>query len=61
VLLFFALAGLWSILTLVFLLVFAVAVAADASTGTEVGILLAWAGVTYLVWRAWRPSRRALR
>jgi hypothetical protein len=59
-LLFFALAGLWCVVTFVLLIVYLVAVAVDASTLTELGVLLLWASVTYLVWRAWRrPARRA--
>ena len=58
--LFVLLAGLWSIVSFVLLIVFLVTVAADAATVTELAILLLWASMTYVVWRAWRrPLRRA--
>lgn len=59
-LLFCVLAGLWSFVSFVLLIVFLVVVAADASSTTELAVPILWATVTYLVWRAWRrPARRA--
>ena len=57
--LFFALATLWSILSFVLLVVFIVVLAADASTGTELTVPVAWLTITYMIWRAWRrPAGR---
>ena len=57
--LFLALATLWSILSFVLLVVFVIVLAADASTGTELAVPLAWLGMTYMIWRAWRrPAAR---
>ncbi len=60
-LLFCALAATWSIVTFVLLVVFLVVLAADASAMAELAVPTLWAGVTYLLWRAWhRPARRTL-
>ena len=49
------LAAAWALSTVVFLLTFAVVVVADgASTEVLVGFPLAWALVSWLLWRAWR-------
>jgi hypothetical protein len=56
-----ALAAAWSTVTFVLLVVFVVVLAADASRTTELAVPTLWAGLTYVLWRAWRrPTRRAL-
>lgn len=57
VLLFLALAGVWSMASLFLLVAFVVVLAAGASAAAQVAVPALWIAVSYLAWRAWkRPS-----
>jgi hypothetical protein len=61
VLVSFALAALWAAVSFVLLIAFLVAVATDASTATQLTVLLVWVAVTYVVWRSRRRPARSAR
>ena len=54
------LASLWSMVSLVLLVAFLVALATGASTETQLAIPLLWVGTTYVVWRVWQGSGQGL-
>ena len=61
VVLFCALAGLWTIVSFVLLTAFVVLAATDAPTEAQLTAPIVWAGVTYVLWRAWRRPATARR
>ena len=62
VLLFLALAGVWSMTSLFLLVAFVIVLAAGASAAAQVAVPVLWIAVSYLVWRAWkRPSHARAR
>lgn len=62
VLLFLALAGVWSMASLFLLVAFVVVLAAGASAAAQVAVPVLWIAVSYLAWRAWkRPSHARAR
>ena len=54
VLLFLALAGVWSMASLFLLFAFVVVLAAGASAAAQVAVPVLWIAVSYLAWRAWK-------
>ena len=62
ILLFLALAGVWSMASLFLLDAFVVVLAAGASAAAQVAVPVLWIAVSYLAWRAWkRPSHARTR
>ena len=62
VLLFLALAGVWSMASLFLLVAFVVVLAAGASAAAQIAVPVLWIAVSYLAWRAWkRPSHARTR
>ena len=62
ILLFLALAGVWSMASLFLLVAFVVVLAAGASAAAQVAVPVLWIAVSYLAWRAWkRPSHARTR
>ena len=58
--LFCVLASLWTVVSVLLLVAFVVAMAAGASTAGELAVFAVWVAITYAVWRKWsRETDRA--